>query len=338
MKRNLLTVLFAAMLFLAGQYAMAQSQCDGQDQGAGFKCATSMTCEAVKAAITVDGDEKDWKAVATEYTIKNCSSGADMVTGAADCQGKMKVSYDDTKLYVLINVSDDAEVVCGECSDVWMWDNIEIFFNAKFDNDDTDAGTYGDDAQQLRIRRGHDDKFDAGKMSTTQGEDVDWIQQNTADGWMIEASFTWVGIMREDVGVPEIIGYEISIGDADVDATAPDAGTRESIVTWANDTGADQSWLDTRCFGYLKTKAGAVDPGTAVKSANAAKFSVSPNPVKDVLTIANANGKVQITDVTGKLVMDVKNTASELKINVSNLSKGVYFVKNGNQSFKVVKK
>ena len=63
-----------------------------------------------------------------------------------------------------------------------------------------------------------------------------------------------------------------------------------------------------------------------------------PNPTKTMLTIENATENVQIFDITGRLLINVENKETNLlQINVSHLSKGMYFVKIGNYTTKFVK-
>ena len=68
------------------------------------------------------------------------------------------------------------------------------------------------------------------------------------------------------------------------------------------------------------------------------RLTVYPNPVKNgelfISGIGN-NEAVQIYNANGQLVQTVNATANE-KINVRNLSKGVYFVKTKTGSSKII--
>ncbi len=67
-------------------------------------------------------------------------------------------------------------------------------------------------------------------------------------------------------------------------------------------------------------------------------ISIYPNPAKTMLTIENATEDVQIFDITGRVVMNIDNKETNmLQINISHLSKGMYFVKVGNYTTKFVK-
>lgn len=69
----------------------------------------------------------------------------------------------------------------------------------------------------------------------------------------------------------------------------------------------------------------------AVEDFNSAKISVYPNPVLDELNIKSTNAAFQhksylITNVLGKVVATKKDSESLQLINVSSLSKGLYFL------------
>ena len=80
-----------------------------------------------------------------------------------------------------------------------------------------------------------------------------------------------------------------------------------------------------------------------VSDINKSKFSIHPNPVKDILYIDNGNSveKVIVSDISGRQIKTVK--PSENSINVADLKPGNYIVtvidKDGNQqSSKLIKK
>lgn len=54
-------------------------------------------------------------------------------------------------------------------------------------------------------------------------------------------------------------------------------------------------------------------------------FKIYPNPIKDWLSIQGGNGKVQIVDLTGKVIQSFEHLESS-KINVTHLETGTYFV------------
>jgi len=72
-------------------------------------------------------------------------------------------------------------------------------------------------------------------------------------------------------------------------------------------------------------------------------ITLSPNPVKDILTIysKSAMQNIEIYSVLGQLIMSKSIEDKNAKINISNFNKGLYFVKikteNATQSFKFMK-
>ena len=80
---------------------------------------------------------------------------------------------------------------------------------------------------------------------------------------------------------------------------------------------------------------------TGINDVDANKFVVYPNPVGDELFVMSNDlltaDNVEILDITGKIVI---NSHWEMgnSVNVSNLAKGIYFVRIGNQITKFIKK
>lgn len=73
-------------------------------------------------------------------------------------------------------------------------------------------------------------------------------------------------------------------------------------------------------FGYFTTGSGINELSNAI--------SVCPNPVKDILSIDNAEGaQISICNMKGQEVMHIEKAVVNEKVNVSDLSSGVYFVR-----------
>lgn len=69
------------------------------------------------------------------------------------------------------------------------------------------------------------------------------------------------------------------------------------------------------------------------------KIKVYPNPVNDILTIENAEGKdVTMVNALGQVVKTSKNHENIQRFNVSVLPNGIYFIIVGNEGIRVVKK
>ena len=72
------------------------------------------------------------------------------------------------------------------------------------------------------------------------------------------------------------------------------------------------------------------NPGNAIFSIdNLPVFSVQPNPATDVLTViplANSEYSLRLYDMNGKLVRELNGLQDETRLDVSDLTKGVYFL------------
>ena len=87
-------------------------------------------------------------------------------------------------------------------------------------------------------------------------------------------------------------------------------------------------------FGYFTTGSGINELSNVI--------SVCPNPVKDILSIDNAEGaQISICNMNGQEVMHIEKAMVNEKVNVSDLSAGVYFVRiacgNNSNTMKFVK-
>jgi hypothetical protein len=73
--------------------------------------------------------------------------------------------------------------------------------------------------------------------------------------------------------------------------------------------------------------------GLSIENHNSSHASLFPNPVIDILSLENIETSGgYIIDLNGRVVMEILNLSSEMAINVSHLSSGMYLLKlqNGN--------
>ena len=105
--------------------------------------------------------------------------------------------------------------------------------------------------------------------------------------------------------------------------------------------GDSNDWISVACGIYhtiaLYNEGTNVDETT--KFGN--NFSISPNPSSDFITITlkpSEGSAIQIYNTLGELVMSAEaRHAVPLRINISNLPKGMYFVRIGGETAKFVK-
>jgi hypothetical protein len=88
------------------------------------------------------------------------------------------------------------------------------------------------------------------------------------------------------------------------------------------------------------------DPATAVETRHAASLQPYPNPTSGVVYIDNPDGEeVEVYNVTGALVMSVETrhaaslqSSGSATIDISHLPAGVYIIRIGGKTAKVVKR
>ncbi|MFC4162448.1 T9SS type A sorting domain-containing protein [Epilithonimonas zeae] len=138
----------------------------------------------------------------------------------------------------------------------------------------------------------------------------------------------------------EIIAAPFPFTDYQSWEVTPNSGSDlDSVVSF--DGG--ETWESNAGYNYVFEISGFLNPYLAVNEVGKNQVSVFPNPVSNELNISSIQNvdKVFIYNAAGqtiKTITEVKNN----KIDVSNLSKGIYFVntvlKNGeSKTFKVIK-
>jgi len=80
--------------------------------------------------------------------------------------------------------------------------------------------------------------------------------------------------------------------------------------------------------------------GASITNTKSADFNIFPNPAKTFILIEHNNKKeenIKIFDITGKYVKELNINSEKLKIDISDLEKGIYFIKIGNTTKKFIK-
>jgi hypothetical protein len=108
-----------------------------------------------------------------------------------------------------------------------------------------------------------------------------------------------------------------------------------------NYTSLNYTTSQIRCIDTIMLQVGN---NTTVEEINFSKIlKVYPNPAKEQLTVVGLDelniNKIEIFDISGKLMktVGVYETSEELKINISDLNEGIYFIKLGEYVGKFVK-
>ncbi|MBM4025926.1 MAG: hypothetical protein FJ280_11055 [Planctomycetes bacterium] len=166
-------------------------------------------------------------------------------TGPADASGQFRVLYDETNLYVLVDVNDDQ--FRNDSSATYLDDSVEFYVDA--DNTKKGPGLTGN-ARQYTF--GWTDPVIAGTNTNTTG--VQHAQVNTPTGWRIEIKFPWQSLMGTGAPVGKLIGIDCFYNDDD-----DGADTRETQIAWHSLVGND--WQTPASWGTaLVVPPGATSP------------------------------------------------------------------------------
>lgn len=184
----------------------------------------------------IDGD---WERQ-NEYTISQ-NLNQDHSPSPEELSASYRLSFNDSALYILVQVEDD--FLSAE-------DHMDLYLNP--DNSHQSLGAYGKDAIHMRFDYGTENVLVIGngswKAEDTSG--FEYTTETTDSGYLLEARIPWKGIypiVFESVS-NTYMGFEISINDPDQDPGI------ENKLAWANNTGIDLALYDTRKFGSLVLK------------------------------------------------------------------------------------
>jgi len=132
-----------------------------------------------------------------------------------------------------------------------------------------------------------------------------------------------------------VMGAGASTDPAEVDIVAT-SGSTQTVPNTASTTGLYDNML-------VRNSATDTLLGVA-ESATITELSVYPNPSNDIVNITNNGGinTVQITDINGRVIKSIKTgNATDVSINVSDLTSGIYIMnidaENGKSTKKIIK-
>ncbi len=174
----------------------------------------------------IDGEmDKIWMD-ALEFETKT------YVQGIQGATAKVKTLWDDQKIYIYAEVTDD--LFSDAADNAWEQDSIEIFIDQN--NGKTDE--YEKDDAQYRVSFKNTQTFGAGASA----ENIISAAKVVDGGYVVEAAITFDAIQPTN-GM--FIGFDFQVNnDGNGD------GTRDSVVTWNDETG--QSYQNTSRLGVLK--------------------------------------------------------------------------------------
>ena len=205
------------------------------------------------------------------------------------------------------------------------------------------------DAVRIKVHIGY---TEAGQKGTTYFDDV-YLAEGTVPTTKIPAvqnialdattnTLTW---KAPTTGNP--VDYRIYMGTTPSFAITPNLLLWHTTETTFTETNIDNTAgkyfavVPVGEGGFEKIPAYFPSNGAGLKKVVNNTTRISPNPAVDEITIeANDNqcNIISIYDILGKKVLEIPLKANSTIVNISELSKGNYIVKVGNEFHKLIKK
>ena len=126
-----------------------------------------------------------------------------------------------------------------------------------------------------------------------------------------------------------------------VPATASQGNTRLRIRLNDSSTGSNNTPCGISDYGEVEDYTLSVSYPTGIENAQIAGLSIFPNPNNGHFQINlpnNMDTYIQISDVTGKTVWAKQTTQNQIAIDLTNIEKGIYFVRIQNDELTTIRK
>ena len=192
---------------------------------------TEIAIPKTTGVITIDGaaSEGDWT-TSTEYGVGNVLLDAGTAPADAnDLSGTWRTLWDDTNLYVYVDVTDD--ILTNDSVNPWDDDSIEIYIDG--DNSKTTSYDFANDIQYVfgwnDVAVVAPEGYNSPAGRTDQ---VVFSMVNTGTGYRLEAAIPWAEIFGTPT-VPsagDLVGIEVHVNDDDT------GGARDHKIAWLNTT------------------------------------------------------------------------------------------------------
>jgi hypothetical protein len=299
--------------------------------------STGVISKATTGQITVDGviNAAEW-GTATQYDLNRVFKG-DSIVGASDCSGWFKALWNETGIYMVVNVTDNINYPKGGTNTFgadWEKDLVEIYFNTNTSalyKADGPTAYSGHGKGYYQIAANANDTVTMGGWAKTSNLKV----KLTGTNYIIEYFVAWDDL-KDAAGATydptsgKKVGFDVTVSDNDGAAVFTKNRRR---IGWSNNMvapSANENWSNMAAAGKL-----LFATGTGIKPVNAATFSARVQG--DVLRVYNAHGAVSVYNIMGEKVITVSNLKSVKEIGLSSLPSGMYIVTDGTQAQKFIK-
>lgn len=248
-----------------------------------------------------------------------------------------KMFYTDENIYVLVDVTDDVHYPAwgaGDTKNEWLYDKVEVYFDINDVLKDGKGPAYIGGV----MAAGHyqmapflkEDLYGVAHepeniiYGTLNGEvTMCYTLKPGNTGYTMEYRFPMYAFVNDKgeemdvdklMNLPNGIGFDVMIVDNDNDGK----GRKRAI--WKN-VGPTEPYSNMDNCGVVTL---SPDDVSGIENSTIESIGVYPNPVRSELTIDTKFDKVEFFNVTGQ---SVNVNQKGQTIDVSNLAKGVYFIK-----------
>jgi cellulose/xylan binding protein with CBM9 domain/pectate lyase-like protein/parallel beta helix pectate lyase-like protein len=208
----------------------------GVDMGA-YPTATSSsitsppTITAPFGSKILDGDAADWNGISSLPLGQVCPTCITPV--ASDLAANVRVGWDNTYLYALVEVSDNS-VEVDVTAQIYENDGIEVMIDGLRDR----TTTYGSDDHQIFVQA---DGLTAAAGHTPGDGKIIAAARQRIGGYTLEVAIRWDFIGGNPPVGNQLYGFDVAVNDRD-------NGVRVNQLFWKY---APNHWQDTSGFGDL---------------------------------------------------------------------------------------
>ena len=279
-----------------------------------------------------------------EIDAVNCEfEPTDDFGDASIFEGWFKMAWNDTAFFMLMYRDDDDFADQWETTLAdWQSDRDEIFFDVHVD---TLADGRGASDSQQGSSYGHYQFTSIWVQNATEwiGMPQQWYHNapfyfgyvRTGDSYYTEYAWPFTSLTIDQAVLPGtdetfqaeagvIFGLQVAIGDVDMYDNPTDETFRKWIK-WVDEGG----WDDMDDAGHVELGSEEITVPSLTESFLAENISVFPSPSGDFIQIngITKSSNIRIYNVTGGLVLSQDNVNSGTRINLVDLTQGVYFIR-----------
>lgn len=270
---------------------------------------TLLSCNNT-SSILIDGiEEPQWGSGYTD-TIKKIISGT--ITNDNDASAIFKLMWDNSDLYILVDVKDDT--LTNDSPNEWLDDGIEIYI----DGNNEKGTSYDANDHKYTIRWNDNTVYEFGVGTNPAG--VVFAQTNQPNGYIVEGKIAWSSIgVTPTANKP--VGFDIELNDDD------NGGNTDGRRGWNSLTAPN---FNPSLMGTIKLTSQTCFNTTVVSKIQEEGILIFPNPTDGEITIKSLNtiSKLEFYNTLGSLVLSKSNlNTKEEKTNINKLPKGLYVIK-----------